>query len=280
MLLTSVLGAAAAQPDLQSAATAFQSLTLERALGAALLLVISIVLIRLILKASDKLFSRSKLDRTMFSFLRTILKIALIFVAIMLVASSLGIDTSSLLAILSIAGLAVSLSIQNVLSNVASAMMILSAKPFKAGDFIEVGGKEGTVVSVGLIYTKLATFDNQFVHIPNSSITASSITNRTATDKRRVDISVSASYDDAIADVKQALLAAASHEKILADEPIQCVVTGYGDNAVNYALRFWAKPADYWTVYFDVLEDIKARFDDAGVSMTYPHLNVHFDKKD
>ena len=107
------------------------------------------------------------------------------------------------------------------------------------------------------------------MNIPNSSITASSITNRTATDKRREDIAVSASYDDAIEDVKQALLAAATHEKILPGEPIQCFVTGYGDHAIGYTLRFWVKPEDYWTVYFAVLEDVKARFDAEGIVM--PH---------
>lgn len=278
MRLTSVFLTAAAAPDVGVIASTLRSVSLRQLAASALLLVVCIVLIRLILRAADKLSERSRIDRTLFGFLRSVIKIVLLFVTIMLVAGSLGINTSSLLAILSIAGLAVSLSIQNVLSNIASAVMILSAKPFRAGDYIVTGGQEGTVLSIGAIYTNIATFDNQIIHIPNSQITSGSITNRTAAARRRVDISVSASYDDAIPTVRQALLQAAQHEKILPGEPVQAFVTGYGDNAIEYSLRFWVRPEDYWTVYFFVLENIKTCFDDAGVSMTYPHLNVHFDR--
>ena len=241
-----------------------------------MLLVLCAVLIRLILKAADKLFAHSKLDQTIFGFLRTAAKAILIFITTMLVAGTLGIDTSSLLAILSVAGLAVSLSVQSSLSNVASAMMILTAKPFRAGDYVQLGDKAGTVLTIGAIYTSLRTYDNQLIYIPNSQVTAAAIVNCTSAETRRVDLSFSASYDDDPDAVRKTLCGAAARcEKVLPDRPVEAHVTGYGDSAVNYVLRFWARTEDYWDAYNDVMDRMKSAFDTAGVSMTYPHINVH-----
>ena len=243
-----------------------------------MLLVLCAVLIRLILRAADKLFSRSKLDHTIFGFLRTSAKAILIFITIMLVAGTLGVDTTSLLAILSVAGLAVSLSLQTALSNVAGAMMILTAKPFRAGDYVQIGDKAGTVLTIGAVYTSLRTYDGQRIYLPNSQVTAAAIVNQTAEPARRIDLNVSASYDDA-ADTVRAVLtqAAAAHEKVLKGRPIEAHVTGYGDSAVNYVLRFWARTEDYWTCCNDVLDGLQAAFSSAGITMTYPHINVHME---
>lgn len=264
--------------DEQQVQSFFSRLTLEKLLYAAVLLVLCAVLIRLILRAADKLFSRSKLDHTIFGFLRTSAKAILIFITIMLVAGTLGVDTTSLLAILSVAGLAVSLSLQTALSNVAGAMMILTAKPFRAGDYVQIGDKAGTVLTIGAVYTSLRTYDGQRIYLPNSQVTAAAIVNQTAEPARRIDLNVSASYDDA-ADTVRAVLtqAAAAHEKVLKDRPIEAHVTGYGDSAVNYVLRFWARTEDYWTCYNDVLDGLQAAFSSAGITMTYPHINVHME---
>ena len=195
MFVSSVLDSAAI--DEKQVASFFSKLTLQKLLYAAVLLVLCAVLIRLILKAADKLFSHSKLDHTIFGFLRTTAKAVLIFIAVMLVAGTLGIDTSSLLAILSVAGLAVSLSMQTALSNVAGALMILTAKPFRSGDYVQIGDKAGTVLTIGAVYTSLRTYDNQIIYLPNSQITTGSIVNMTSEDVRRIDVNVSASYDDA-----------------------------------------------------------------------------------
>ena len=234
------------------------------------------MLIRLILKAADKLFSHSKLDRTIFGFLRTTAKAVLIFIAVMLVAGTLGIDTSSLLAILSVAGLAVSLSMQTALSNVAGALMILTAKPFRAGDYVQIGDKAGTVLTIGAVYTSLRTYDNQIIYLPNSQITAGSIVNMTSEDVRRIDVNVSASYDDAADKVRAALCAAAAaHEKTLRDRPVEAHVVSYGDSSIQYVLRFWARTEDYWTCYNDLLDGMQEVFSAAGITMCYPHINVH-----
>ena len=274
MFLSSVLDTTAI--DEKQVQSFFSKLTLEKLLYAAVLLVLCAVLIRLILKAADKLFAHSKLDHTIFGFLRTSAKAILIFITTMLVAGTLGIDTSSLLAILSVAGLAVSLSVQSSLSNVASAMMILTAKPFRAGDYVQLGDKAGTVLTIGAIYTSLRTYDNQLIYIPNSQVTAAAIVNCTSAETRRVDLSFSASYDDDPDAVRKTLCGAAARcEKVLPDRPVEAHVTGYGDSAVNYVLRFWARTEDYWDAYNDVMDRMKSAFDTAGVSMTYPHINVH-----
>lgn len=212
MFFSSVLDSAAI--DEKQVQSFFSKLTLEKLLYAAVLLVLCAVLIKLILKAADKLFSHSKLDHTIFGFLRTTAKAVLIFIAVMLVAGTLGIDTSSLLAILSVAGLAVSLSMQTALSNVAGALMILTAKPFRSGDYVQIGDKAGTVLTIGAVYTSLRTYDNQIIYLPNSQITTGSIVNMTSEDVRRIDVNVSASYDDAADKVRAALCAAAAaHER-------------------------------------------------------------------
>ena len=202
MFIASVLDTTAI--DEKQVQSFFSKLTLEKLLYAAVLLVLCAVLIKLILKAADKLFSHSKLDHTIFGFLRTTAKAILIFIAVMLVAGTLGVDTSSLLAILSVAGLAVSLSMQAALSNVAGALMILTAKPFRAGDYVQIGDKAGTVLTIGAVYTSLRTYDNQIIYLPNSQITAGSIINVTSEAVRRVDVNVSASYDDAVDTVRAA----------------------------------------------------------------------------
>ena len=266
----------AAAVDMQSVADMLpENLTLEKILYTLVLFLVCCLLIRLLIRATSRILERSRLDKRLHTAIRSAVKAVLVFVAVIVLAEAIGINTSSLLAILSVAGLAVSLSIQDSLSNLASAIMILTAKPFKIGDFIEVKGKSGTVEQTGIIYTTILTPDNQRIHIPNSQITSNEITNLTAVGRRRVEINISASYDAPVEAVKAALLQAAAHPKLLPDEPVFARVSKYADSAVEYTLRFWTKPEDFWDTYYDVLEACKRAFDDAGIEMTYPHLNVH-----
>lgn len=266
----------AAAVDMQSVADMLpKNLTLEKILYTLILFLVCCLLIKLLMRATSRILERSRLDKRLHTAIRSAVKTVLVFIAVIVLAEAIGINTSSLLAILSVAGLAVSLSIQDSLSNLASAIMILTAKPFKIGDFIEVKGKSGTVEQTGIIYTIILTPDNQRIHIPNSQITSNEITNFTAVGKRRAEIVVSASYDAPVEAVKAALLQAAAHPKLLPDEPVFARVSKYADSAVEYTLRFWTKPEDFWDTYYDVLEACKRAFDDAGIEMTYPHLNVH-----
>lgn len=253
----------------------FGGFSWTKLISAAILLVVCGVLIKLILKATDRMLGRSRLDKAVHPFIRTIVKLVLLFTAIMLIAGTLGVDTSSLLALLSVAGLAVSLALQNVLSNMASAVILLTTKPFQIGHFIEMGSVSGTVVKIGAICTDILTLNNQLVHVPNSEITGSTVTNYTASDKRRLEYRITASYDAPVEDVKAALLRAAEHPlRIQEMQPI-ARVNGYGESAIEYVLFLWIRPKDYMDVYYDVLENVKREFDAAGIEMTYPHINVH-----
>ena len=253
----------------------FGGFSWTKLISAAILLVVCGVLIKLILKATDRMLGRSRLDKAVHPFIRTIVKLVLLFTAIMLIAGTLGVDTSSLLALLSVAGLAVSLALQNVLSNMASAVILLTTKPFQIGHFIEMGSVSGTVVKIGAICTDILTLNNQLVHVPNSEITGSTVTNYTASDKRRLEYKITASYDAPVEDVKAALLRAAEHPLRMQDMQPIARVNGYGDSAIEYVLYLWIRPKDYMDVYYDVLENVKREFDAAGIEMTYPHINVH-----
>lgn len=253
----------------------FGGFSWTKLISAAILLVVCGVLIKLILKATDRMLGRSRLDKAVHPFIRTIVKLVLLFTAIMLIAGTLGVDTSSLLALLSVAGLAVSLALQNVLSNMASAVILLTTKPFQIGHFIEMGSVSGTVVKIGAICTDILTLNNQLVHVPNSEITGSTVTNYTASDKRRLEYKITASYDAPVEDVKAALLRAAEHPLRMQEMQPIARVNGYGESAIEYVLFLWIRPKDYMDVYYDVLENVKREFDAAGIEMTYPHINVH-----
>ncbi len=253
----------------------FGGFSWTKLISAAILLVVCGVLIKLILKATDRMLGRSRLDKAVHPFIRTIVKLVLLFTAIMLIAGTLGVDTSSLLALLSVAGLAVSLALQNVLSNMASAVILLTTKPFQIGHFIEMGSVSGTVVKIGAICTDILTLNNQLVHVPNSEITGSTVTNYTASDKRRLEYRITASYDAPVEDVKAALLRAAEHPLRMQEMRPIARVNGYGESAIEYVLFLWIRPKDYMDVYYDVLENVKREFDAAGIEMTYPHINVH-----
>ena len=193
----------------------------------------------------------------------------------MVVAGSLGIDTSSLLAVLSVAGLAASLALPASLSNLASGINILLTKPFVVGDFVTAGTYSGTVQEIRIAYTQLSTPENQVGMIPNRTVTASVIINYSTQSKRRLDLTVSASYDAPTELVLEALREAAAIPQVLPDEPSMFRLSGYGDSAINYLLRVWTTTADYWDAYFDILERVRTSFEARGIEMTYPHLNVH-----
>lgn len=255
--------------------TALAGLTLTSVLPKLLLIVICLVVVKILLKITEKILHKSKLDKSLHAIIRSVTKILLLFVAVMIVAASFGINVSSLLAVLSIAGVAVSLAIQDILSNFFSGVVLLGAKPFKIGDFVTVGGQTGTIVETGLTHTKLHTLDNQVILVPNSAVTSNVITNVTAEDTRRVDFIFTASYEADTDKVKEALLDAADVPQVLKDQPVFVAVNKYGESSVEYTVRVWVNTADYWDTYFAITERVRASYATHGVSMTYPHINVH-----
>ena len=246
-------------------------------ISAIIVFLICLIAIKVIMKAVEKLLSRSKkMDSVLQGFLKTIVRIALWALAIVIIAGTLGIPTASLVAVISIAGLALSLSVQNILSNLFSGITLLITKPFGAGDLVDIGANTGLVKTVGLFYTVLDTLDNRVVSIPNSDVTSASVVNYSRNPLRRVDMTFNASYDDSTEAVRAAILEAAkADEKIMADPAPFIVIGQYKESSVEYIVRLWCKNADYWDVYFGMNERVRERFAANGVHMTYNHVNVH-----
>lgn len=255
------------------------TLSLSTLLGAVLVLIVCCIAIRISMSLLTRAMERTKLDGALKSFICTAARVALWALAVIITADSLGIPTTSLVAVLSVAGLALSLSIQNIMTNLFSGVTLLITRPFGAGDFVSVGANQGTVKSVGLFYTVIDTADNKTVNIPNGDVTSGSVTNFSREETRRVDMSFSASYDSPTETVRRAIMDAVSQdEKILADPAPFAAISAYGDSSIEYAVRVWCATADYWDVYFALNERVRECFEKYGVEMSYNHLNVHMVK--
>ncbi len=246
-------------------------------ISAIIVFLICLIAIKIIMKAVEKLLSRSKkMDSVLQGFLKTVVRVALWALAIVIIAGALGIPTASLVAVLSIAGLALSLSVQNILSNLFSGITLLITKPFGAGDLVDVGANTGVVKTVGLFYTVLDTLDNRVVNIPNSDVTGASVVNYSRNPLRRVDMTFNASYDDSTEAVRAAILEAAQADPKILPDPAPFIVIGqYKECTVEYIVRVWCNNADYWDVYFGMNERVRERFAADGVHMSFPHVNVH-----
>ena len=205
-------------------------------------------------------------------------KVVMVLVVGLMCASALGIDVSSILALASVATLAISLSLQDLLTNLVGGFTLLYTDPFSAGDYVEIAGQSGTVKEVGMTYTKLTTPDNKLVQIPNSSVVSSEIINYSVTGTRRVDVAASASYDCPVDDVIAALKEAANVEGILEEQGITVMLTGYGAHEINYVIRVWVNTDNYWPVHNTILYNVKKVFDAKNLEMSYPHVNVHLHK--
>ena len=191
-----------------------------------------------------------------------------------------GIPTASLVALLSVAGLALSLSVQGVLGNIFAGLTLLMTHPFAEGNFVEVAGKTGTVKSISLLYTTIDTLDNVEISIPNSDVIGSSVTNYSAEPMRRVDMTFSASYDEPTEKVKAAIMEVIRADSRIVDSPAPFVaLNAYNESTVEYVVRVWVKNADYWDVHFMLNEQVRESFARNGVKMSYPHMNVHVVEK-
>lgn len=250
--------------------------TVEKLFTAVIAAVICLLVIKILLKLVDRTLRRVHLDDTLKKLIRGGLKGLLLFLGVIVVLGCLDIPVTSLVAVLSVAGLALSLAVQNFLSNVAGGLQLLVSQPFKVGDYVEAGGCSGTVVELGVFYTKLNSVDNKLVQLPNSSIVAQNIINYSSEERRRVELKVTASYDAPTEQVKAVLARLVEEHPLTMSEPEPLIhVNSYGDSAIEYIVRIWCKNEDYWTIYFDLMDRIKPAFDQAGIEMTYPHLNVH-----
>lgn len=253
------------------------TISLSSILSAVLLFIVSCIVIRILCRAVEKLLDKSAhIDASLKGFLRSACKIALWVIAIIIIADSVGIPVTSLVAVLSVAGLALSLSVQGLLSNLFSGITLLITRPFVVGDFVELSGNCGTVKEIGLFYTTVCTIDNKVISVPNGDITGSNIVNYTREKLRRVDIAINASYKCATEDVRNAILEAVAMDPKALREPAPFVaISSYGTSTVEYTVRVWCNSADYWDVFFALNENIRTSFANCGVEMSYDHLNVH-----
>jgi small conductance mechanosensitive channel len=245
-----------------------------------LIAVIIFILGRLMVKGLvgvlGRLMKKRRIDETLNRFAANTLYILLMAVVIIAALGQLGVQTTSLVAIVGAAGLAVGLALQGSLSNFASGVMIIGFRPFKAGDFVEAGGVSGAVEEVSIFNTTLKTPDNKRVIVPNAQITSGSIINYSAEDKRRIDLVFGIGYGDDIRRAKEIIeQVLAEDDRILGDPPPTIGVLELGPSSVNLAVRPWVATADYWGVYFDLNERMKQRFDAEGIRIPFPQREVH-----
>lgn len=254
----------------------WQALSLTTLLRVAVLVLVGMLAIKILMGIVDRMLEKAKAVSAIRTYIRSGVNVALWFLLALMVAGSLDIDVTSIIALLSVAGLAVSLALQNTLSNLAGGLMVLVSKPFLAGDYIEADGIAGTVSAVGLAYSTLVTVDNKEIFVPNSQIAAAKITNYTRLGKRRVELDVSASYDAKAQEVNRAVEEIFAQYPQILREPAPLVRVGsYGSSSITYEIRVWTLTQDYWDVYYGILGQLRDAFDRHGVEMTYDHLNVH-----
>lgn len=254
------------------------SLFFKKLMGTVLILVIGVLVIRVIMRLITAALEKSHLEKAAHSLILSLARAAMYILLFLIAASQMGIDVSSIVALASVLTLALSLALQNMVSNLIGGFVILYTHPFHSGDYVEIAGQGGTVKEISMTYTVLATPDNRIISIPNSAVAAAQVVNYSSADSRRVELTVTASYDAPTQKVLDALVLAGTVDNALLNPAPSAVIVSYDDSAIRYSLRIWVKPGDYWDVYFQVNQRIKDIFDQQGIEMTYPHLNVHLDK--
>ena len=237
--------------------------------------------VRLITRGIHKVMVSQEVDKTLISFVTNLISMILLVIVVIAAVGALGVQTTSFIAILGAAGLAVGLALPGSLSNFASGVLIIIFRPYKVGDWIEGAGISGAVEDVQILTTVLKTGDNKQIIVPNSQIMGGIITNYSANDQRRVDMVVGVSYDDDLDKTRSVLEELiAAEERILKDPAHTIAVSELGDSSVNFVVRPWVKTSDYWGVKFDLTEAIKKRFDKEGISFPFPQQDVHLYKAD
>lgn len=249
-----------------------------KVLSALLILLCGIVAIRIIMTVLRKFLEKSKLEVAAHTLIKSMARVVLYLLLGLMVATSLGIDVTGIIALASVLTLSVSLALQNALGNVFGGCTLLYTAPFHSGDFVDIGAESGTVVEIGMTYTKLQTPDNKMISIPNSTVVGGDIVNYSITGTRRVDIPVTAVYTEQSQKVLDALIQAATDDRVLLDPAPAAVIDTYGDSTIGYVLRVWTRTEDYWDVRNAIMLNIKTIFDAEGIKMVHPHIHVYTEK--
>jgi small conductance mechanosensitive channel len=227
-------------------------------------------------KIAENVMNKKQVEPTIVSFAVNMTYIALLVFVVLAALGQLGIQTTSFIAVIGAAGLAIGLALQGSLANFAAGFLMIIFRPFKVGDYIEGAGVTGTVEAIQIFTTQLQTPDNKTVIIPNAALTADNITNWSIKGTRRVDLVMGIGYGDDIDKAKKIMAdVLAKDERILKDPAPKIAVVELADSSVNFVVRPWVKVEDYWDVYFDTTENIKKSFDDQGISIPFPQRDVH-----
>jgi small conductance mechanosensitive channel len=245
-------------------------------LAAALIFIIGKIVVRFLSNIVGKILEKAKVDKTLCSFVSHLVSMGGMLFVVIAAINKLGVETTSLVAVLGAAGLAVGLALQGSLSNFAAGVILIVLKPFKVGDCVEIGDEVGIVQELQIFNTIINTLDNRRIIYPNSQITSDKIINLSVVQKRRIDLVFGISYSDSIKDAKEALESVVSSDDRILKEPKPTIaVSELGDSSVNLVCRPWVAPKDYWDVYFDVTEKGKLALEAAGITIPFPQRDVH-----
>lgn len=256
------------------------SVALSNVLAAIVTLIICLIVNKALLRVVAKLLARTKLEDQIRKYMQGAIKLVLYVISALIVVDSLGIPITSLVAVLSAGSLGITLAAEDTLGNMAGGLVIMSSHPFAIGDFIEASGSSGTVTEISLNHTKLLTPNGQMVLLPNQELASSQIINYTTLGRRRIVHKIRVSYNAPTATVKTALQAALDETGDILETPApELLLTGYGENGIEYGVYCWTAASDYWRVSHILLENIRSSFEKHNVQMTYNHLNVHIVEK-
>ena len=231
------------------------------------------------LKRIRRILESKNADPTITRFLDNVMNVTLKTVLTIIILQYIGVNLTGLTTIVASAGVALSLALKGSLANLAGGVIILVARPFNVGDFIETTEHSGVVEKISIFYTYLVTFDNKQILIPNGILTDSSIVNYSSKEIRRVDLTFSVAYEEDVIRVKNVLINILKKNELVLEEPEFFVgISMHGDSAINFIVKAWCKTEDYWTVYYDLLETVKIKFDEEGISIPYPQMDLHVKK--
>ena len=249
-------------------------------IAAVAILIIGRMVAKILQKLIVKVMDKRKVDKTISTFASSMVFSALYIFVILAALSQVGIQTTSFMAIIGAAGLAIGLALQGSLSNFASGFLIILFRPFKLGDYVEAGGVSGSISKISVFTTDINTVDNKKIIVPNAQIMNGTITNYTAEKTRRVDLTFGVGYEADINKVKDILNKIIKEHKLILKDPESFVRLGnLGDSSIDFTVRVWSKTEDYWTVHFDLIESAKEEFDKAKISIPYPQMDVHMIKE-
>ena len=254
------------------------SINFGRIVPALVVLLVGIIVAKLLLKLFDRALGKSKLNKSMFSFVKTLMRALIYAIVVLVAASCMGIDVTSLIALLSVVSLAVSLAVQNALSNIVGSFSILATQPFNVGDLVQIGSDSGVVEEISMSHTRLLAVDGRTIYIPNSDAAAARVCNYSVAGRRRVELCFTAAYEDDIDKVKAAVLKAASHPKLLTDPEPVVILSAYLDSAIEYQFLGWTAAGDYLEVKNFINEAVKREFDKQHISIPFPQMDVHIQK--